>query len=206
MMATKKIILGGFSAIKWQDDVVHPHRESTKEKGQKLVESGHVFDVKEIRENGTIEFVGFCVKETNIRDKPYKITLSLDSARSVQDARCQCIAGVKGDCKHTAGLVYYINNERQESKTDQKCNWRTPSQYGQKLYPKGKTFDEIFGFKQPRAKFLPPSQADQVLHKELVEKHGGTNSMMYQMLNAEVRSSGFLLDVLVFHFIEYAFL
>ncbi len=188
-MSSKKTLFAGFSTVQWKVGVAdEEHRDSTKEKGKKLVESGHVFDVKEVRENEEIEIIGFCVRETNIRDKPYKICLELDQARNVKDARCQCIAGLHGDCKHTAALIHFVNSERQESKTDEKCTWRTPSKYGQKLYPKGKSFDEIFGFNTPRPSFKPPPAAEQESHLKLLQKYGDSNSLMFQMLTAEVIS------------------
>ncbi len=183
-MASKKTIFGGFPPIKTLQD----HRESTKEKGQQLVESGHVFEVKEVRENDSIEIIGFCVKQTSVRDHPYRIVLTLNQERIVQDSRCQCVSGLNGDCKHTAALIYYVNNERQESQTDRQCQWRKPSQYGQKLYPKGKTFDEIFNLSQPKCSFKPPSTSEQESHLELLKKHGDSNSMMFHMLTAQVRS------------------
>ncbi len=189
-MSSKKVILCGFSSVSWQnnegDDDSSEHRDSTKAKGQKLAEADHVFDVKEIRENGRVEIVGFCVRETSVREKPYKITLELDDNRKILDARCQCVAGLNGDCKHTAALIFFINNEREESQTDRKCTWRAPSQYGQKLYPKGQTFDEIFGFNQPKARFNAPSEEDQNSHLKLLQKYGDANSLMFHMLSAKV--------------------
>ena len=200
-MASKKTIFGGFSAVKTNPEY---HRDSTKEKGQKLVESGHVFDVKEVRENDSIEIIGFCVKETSIRDHPYRIVLSLDQQRIVQDSRCQCISGQNGDCKHTAALIYFVNSERQESQTDQQCQWRKPSQYGQKLYSKGKTFDEIFNLSQPKCSFKPPSKSEQDSHLELLKKHGDSGSMMFQMLTAKVRGrKGWILPI--FSYFDWLF-
>ena len=186
-MSSKKVILCGFSSISWPNsDNVSEHRDSTKVKGQKLAEADHVFDVKEIRENNHIEIVGFCVRETSVREKPYKVALELDDKRVILDARCQCVSGLNGDCKHTAALIYYINNEREESQTDRKCTWRAPSQYGQKLYPKGQTFDEIFGFNGPKALFKTPSEDDQESHRNLLQKYGDSNSLMFHMLSAKV--------------------
>ena len=124
----------GFSTIKWNENEEH----KALEHGKKLMLSGHIFNVKEVRES-KVQIIRYCLRETNLNNKPYMIVLILDNQRNITNAHCQCQAGVTGLCKHTGALIYYINNEREESKTDKPNTWKAPSKYLQDLYPKGQT-------------------------------------------------------------------
>jgi len=89
--------------------------------------------------NLQVSITASCIPETNIREKPYQIDLSIDpTSRQIQDAHCTCKAGVTGNCKHSAGLIYYVNTERTTGCTDKKVCWKKPSQKLRELYPKGK--------------------------------------------------------------------
>ena len=59
------------------------------------------------------------------------------------DDHCNCCAGKTGECKHTGAVVLFVNNEREESKTDKEQEWNKPSDHGRALYPKGQTIDDI---------------------------------------------------------------
>jgi hypothetical protein len=178
----------GFSAIKWPRDR-EEHRSGTLDRGKKLVEADHVKSVQEIQKPGKMtEIEGRCVRQTSVTEPSYYINLQLDDNRNIIRAFCQCIAGAVGICKHTAALIYFINNERDETKTDTACKFLAPSTHGQKMYPKGKEFDEIFGFKEraPRLTFKNISAEDKKYHHDLMKRHGQTKSPLYKICGLKV--------------------
>ena len=110
----------GFSEIKFGDTF----RDSTLSKGQNLLESKHVINVEEIVRPGKLpEIEGYCLPQTKINNAPYKLSISLNSDRSIVRFMCNCVAGAgalnKGGvihaCKHVAAMALYINKEREES-------------------------------------------------------------------------------------------
>ena len=138
-MSSKIEIRGGFSSVSFP-----ALRESTKKHGIRLCEAHHVFNVAEIRENGKAWFEGKCVREANVSISPYQLHLDLDENRNVTLARCNCVAGGDGLCKHIGALISFINAERIESVTDEASNWYKPPEKGKLLYPKGKRIANIF--------------------------------------------------------------
>ena len=144
-MALKVELLYGFSSISWTEEP----RDSILSNGYELFKAGHVINVKEIRVNEKpTEIVGDCIKQTSIRDAAYHVNLWIDKDRKITSAHCQCVAGESGQCKHTSALVFYVNEEREESKTDVQCKFVAPSKAGQNKYPKGQELDDIFKFKE----------------------------------------------------------
>ena len=138
-------LLYGFSSISWTEEP----RDSIVNNGYELYKAGHIFNVKEIRADGKpTEIIGDCIKQTSIRDAAYHVNLWIDHERKITGAHCQCVAGESGQCKHTSALVFYVNEEREESKTDVQCKFVAPSRAGQNKYPKGQELDEIFKFKE----------------------------------------------------------
>ena len=87
----------------------------------------HFIEVKEIQETGKpTSIIGHCVKSMSVNEK-WIVELLLDENRSVTSAHCSCWVGERGDCKHTAGLIIFINEFREESQTDQPCAWKKPT-------------------------------------------------------------------------------
>jgi len=47
-------------------------------KGEKLVNSGHVFNVQEIKSVfGHSNIIGYCIRQTSVTNEPWKITLEV---------------------------------------------------------------------------------------------------------------------------------
>jgi hypothetical protein len=183
----KRTLGAGFLDIKWPDCDL---RSSTIIKGYDLAKSGHVQNVREIQDPGQrseIEITGVCVRQTRLNERPYNVVLIINEQREVKQAHCQCPAGTVGNCKHTAALFYFINHEREETKTDKACQWNAPSTMGQSLYPKGKPFDEIFGYDPvTRPTFQRPSQAALDARRQKIVNDGDVNSLMLRVLTAKV--------------------
>jgi len=70
-MTTNLIIRYGFQNIKL-------HFNFTNDKGQKLYESNHVFNVEELRLVEGLSFItGFVVRQTSVTLEPYKVKLDV---------------------------------------------------------------------------------------------------------------------------------
>ena len=79
-----------------------------------------------------------CIREMSLNATPYNVELVLNENRHVTGARCSCVAGITGQCKHTAALVFHVNNERSTGCTDVEQSWSKPSEKLKQLYPKGR--------------------------------------------------------------------
>ncbi len=118
----------------------HPANET---KGSDLV--SHVFNVEETRwSGGQVQITASVIREMKIRDDHFRVTFDVDESRLVKSARCSCVAGCDGYCKHSFAVFYYVNHERTESCTDKQQEWLKPSQKLRALYPKGKTIQKLF--------------------------------------------------------------
>ncbi|RVE42935.1 hypothetical protein evm_012413 [Chilo suppressalis] len=114
-------------------------------KGQKLFESGHVFDVTEtVGQDQETILTGKIVAQTKISNV-YDVKITLDCNRNIKSAICKCKAGLSGQCKHVCALVHYVNSaESADSKTSHAQQWGKPT-YRQLLgYDKGVTMAELF--------------------------------------------------------------
>ncbi len=160
-------------------------RATTLKKGKDLVAAQHLSDIVEFQEGEKSFIKGECIPETSVSNKPYKVSIDLTERREVKEARCQCQAGVTGNCKHTAALLHYINEERSMGCTDKEQVWSKPSKKKQELYKKGETIEKIFSFPSQSP---PTFRADQE-HKEKLANDlasfGLTSSSLYKSLNAE---------------------
>ena len=166
----------GFSPITFPD-----LRPSLLENGLKMVP--HVTNVKEIRRENSITIEAFCVREQSIRQAPYFIELTLDQSREVVGAFCRCHAGINGNCKHCAAVMFFVNTERCEGKTDRPSEWSAPTAHSLALYPKGKTLEDIFGYEKiPSQSFEPPPDDLLGNFKRLCLKHETTESSLYKLL------------------------
>ena len=140
-MSTYKITIG-FSTITHSTIDFNP---ANIVKGKELNRSDHIFNVMETHRAGfPTNITGKCVPEMSIRSVPYDITIIIDTSRKVISAKCSCKAGSGGQCKHTSGLIFYVNSERDESKTDQDQTFNRPSRKSEILYPKGEETEKIF--------------------------------------------------------------
>jgi hypothetical protein len=176
------VLRSGFSTIIFEN---YNPRPSTKRKGKKLQEGQHLFNVEEVRCSGKpTEITARCCKQTNVTDSPWFLNIVIDDARKVTLSHCSCPGGGDGQCKHMFSLIDKINDEREESKTDSACSWITaPSAYGKRLYPKGKTFDDIFNNPEKSAKVsFTMSQEEKDAHFEDLEAAGDSHSMTFRLL------------------------
>ncbi len=121
----------------------HHYNPANEKKGCDLVP--HVFNVEEIRSQDKTEIVASVIREMSIRDNHFRVTFEIDSnSRLIKSARCSCVAGCNGFCKHSFAVYYVVNHERTESCTDRQQEWLKPSQKLRQLYPKGKTIQALF--------------------------------------------------------------
>lgn len=90
-------------------------RASNIEKGRKLLESKHVYNVKEVSEPDTT-ITGKCVAQTSRHS--YDISIRVESERTVPSATCGCKGGIGGQCKHAAAVALYVNSDPVQSCTD----------------------------------------------------------------------------------------
>lgn len=148
-----------------------PFQPKTPKLGKDLFESGHYFDVAERRVNGiSKEIVSKCCRQTSIRSDPYSVKLEvglkafnvkyyivkiyfkvlnflqLDAKRNMLRGSCTCVYNKSEKCKHIAGLIHYINNERRLSKTDCEQQWGKPSHKAlmHEKYSKVPSFKDLF--------------------------------------------------------------
>ena len=184
-MSTQKstiLLKTGFTPICLENFQI---RKELLNKGEKLVEAGHIQEVQERRQAGfPVDINAICIPQTCISNDPYKLEITLDSKRRILRAHCKCIAGGDGHCKHISGLVYLINNKRDEASTDKKCNWLAPSARAKRLYPNGEPFTEIFNI-DPKYRMedlsFKVSFEDKEKLRELMDETGNTNSPLYQL-------------------------
>ncbi len=120
----------------------HTFHPANEKKGSDLV--SHVFNVEETRANGKTEITASVIREMKIRDDHFRVTFDIDSNRTIKSARCSCVAGCDGFCKHSFAVFFYVNHERTEACTDKQQEWLKPSQKLRNLYPKGKTIQKLF--------------------------------------------------------------
>ena len=194
----KKIITTGFLKVTFAklleikcNNIGVLERKTLWNKGKQLVIAKHFIEVKEIQETGKpTSIIGHCVKSMSDNEK-WTVELLLDENRSVTSAHCSCWVGERGDCKHTAGLIIFINEFREESQTDQPCAWKKPSKKAMETYKKGESFDDIRGHK---VKFIPHDFARMTEEarkeqKEFMETAKNTKSPLYKHVCLDQNSS-----------------
>ena len=141
MSRPTQILSTGFS------DIIYDHfglRSSTFDNGKELVRSDHVQKVEEIRKTGfPPEIRAFCVPQTSVNKAMYIIEIFIDYKRRILRANCNCIGGNGGHCKHVAAVIYFVNSERSETKTDKIQQHTKPSNRGLEKYRKGKPSEDI---------------------------------------------------------------
>jgi putative phage-type endonuclease len=175
------ILHGGFSTIKAEH-----FRAETLRKGSELTK--HLYAVEEIRSKEQIFFKAKIVRTTCLNEAPYSITFELDQSRNFKDGRCNCVAGITANCKHSAALFLFINNERSTSQTDKEQQWKTPSKKIQVLYPKGETVEQLLGGKgDTKSQICVEKKSSESLSKlaDELKQFGLTNSSLYKSLTVE---------------------
>jgi putative phage-type endonuclease len=175
------ILRGGFSSIKAEH-----FRAETLRKGSELTK--HIYSVEEIRSKEQIFFKAKIVRTTCLNEAPYSIHFELDQARSFKDGHCTCVAGITANCKHSAALFLYINNERSTSQTDKEQLWKTPSKKIQSLYPKGETIEQLLGGDgDSKSQICIEKNSGESLSKlaDELKQFGLTNSSLFKSLTIE---------------------
>ena len=176
-------ITTGFENIEWKH---LPFGDNATTFGEALLKAGHIRKVREIRKPGSLpEIVGFCLPQTNIREKDYKIDISIDINRKITKTRCDCRDGVL--CKHIRGLIIYINTYRDIAQTNISCGFNQPSTSKQNLYPKGEELEKIDNipakYRMRKLKFDMPSVEKRKNYANLMRKHGLTDSPLFTICN-----------------------
>lgn len=59
-------------------------KESTKEKGVKLVDANHMTRVREIKKAGKIIIEGFCIRQTSVNAEAYVVLLDVSILLIIQ--------------------------------------------------------------------------------------------------------------------------
>ena len=190
-MSSRKIeITVGFSSILFGECF----RKSTIERGKNLVSANHISHVKETVEGGKPRIIeGRCIPQTKINDMPYLMSITLDENRKIVGFACNCTAGA-GDgsrsCKHVCALAIFINQEREESKTDSACSWSAPSQRAKEEYgTKGKPLTKIFNLPGPEFSHdwsKSPSEEQREKYAKLMKKHKIHDSNLYKICKVKV--------------------
>ena len=191
-------IFVGFSPITYGNCF----RPSTIEKGRNLYLADNVSHVKETAKTGQPRIIeGRCIPQTNINNPPYLVSITLNHERKIEQSACNCTsgAGTAFDgigyraCKHVCALATFVNNEREESRTDAACGWTAPSQRAKEIYGnKGKKLTKIFDLKTPEFSHdwsKSPSEEQKQKYAKLMEKHGLKNSNLYKICQVKVISS-----------------
>lgn len=119
-------------------------RDGVQKKGRLLHQSHHVPQVREERTATSCTVIAKCVRQTSVRKKPYDVKIQLSRDRDISSAYCTCKAGVRGDCKHVAAVVAYINDEQSLTKTSCPNGWKAPLGGQTKLYTKGVPLSTMF--------------------------------------------------------------
>ena len=169
-------------------------RPNTLKLGEQLALE-NIFNVQEEQASrtGKVTVSARCVRSTNRREEPYFLSLDINSVREVIAGRCSCAAGIDGDCKHCAALVFFINTERTEGSTDAPQAFHKPSEKARNMYPKGETVLELQGkagdnIPGAAISFYPDEEALSSWEEDL-ETYGLTNSSAYKMMTAKPSGS-----------------
>ncbi len=181
------ILRGGFKAISANKN---HFRKSTLLLGKTILEANHIDNVEELRQGSEMFTIRAKVLHSvSIREKPYHISFDIHPiTRKVLDAKCTCVVGVNGNCKHAAALFTFINEERSDACTDNKQEWHVPSKKLQSLYPKGESLEKIWRFPQtPEPNFSPAKDKISGLKEDLARFHL-TDSALYKSLSCETEN------------------
>ena len=117
---SKRILKTGFLKISHEKlleqkvcDIGILERKTLWANGKKLLEANHLHDISEVQESGKPSIIrASCVKSCSVNEK-WNVELEVEeSSRIIKSAHCSCWIGERGDCKHTAALITFINEFR----------------------------------------------------------------------------------------------
>ncbi len=160
-------------------------RESTISLGKELA-IAHITNVREEEREGIIYITCRCQRSMNLSETPYILELQLQpGCRRLLEGRCSCQAGIDAKCKHSAGLVHFVNTEQVESCTSGEKKWGKPPTKAKDLFPKGETVQELQGnHSSLPSSFRPNKEALESWSKDM-RKFGLTHSGVYKLFNAD---------------------
>ncbi|KAL4092133.1 hypothetical protein QTP88_026689 [Uroleucon formosanum] len=99
------------------------------------------------------------------------LNFMIDPFRNVTHCFCECPAGAGNKSKHIAALVYYINNEESNSKTNVEQEWGKPSKSGEAKYKKGRTIEYLYPKKKQHYSKSESNTTNRTIsHKALVNE------------------------------------
>ena len=90
--------------------------------------------------------------------------------------------GISANCKHSAALLHFINNERTEGCTDEGQKWKTPSKKMQEQYPKGETIESMFGGSVLTPTTFKPDYEELSKLANEMEKFGLVQASLYKSI------------------------
>ena len=161
--------------------------------GKQLLKANHMFNIKEIREEGKpVQITAICLPEVKISEL-YNIFFILDKDRKVTTSECHpCPFGAHA-CKHKAALAQFINTHRTETQTDKQCEWLKPSNHRLKLYPKGESLEKIENLPAekccPKLDFKMISDSKKDTLAELMRTHNVTRSPLFKIVSQKYPSN-----------------
>ena len=98
-----------------------------------------------------------------------------------------------GLCKHCAGVIDYINNHRDPTKTDVSCAFIEPSKANRILYPRGEEIEEIH--EMPAKYRIPKHNFDMITDEKkeelakLMSEAGVTESPLFYLMSKQFPDS-----------------
>ncbi|CAN7940140.1 unnamed protein product [Ixodes hexagonus] len=114
------VLFCGFKPINGLRDYL---REQGLRKGQKLLESKHVYATKETYGR---DISAKCHSQQG--KHVYSITIELNPvSREIVCSTCDCRYGALGDCKHAAAVALFVNDDEAAACTSLPQAWRKPS-------------------------------------------------------------------------------
>ena len=161
--------------------------------GKQLLKANHLFNIKEIREEGKpVQITAICLPEVKISEL-YNIFFILDKDRKVTTSECHpCPFGAHA-CKHKAALAQFINTHRTETQTDKQCEWLKPSNHRLKLYPKGESLEKIENLPAekccPKLDFKMISDSKKDTLAELMRAHNVIRSPLFKIVSQKYPSN-----------------
>ncbi|KAK5648177.1 hypothetical protein RI129_003069 [Pyrocoelia pectoralis] len=122
---------------------------SVFKKGENCLESGHVL---EVQFDGSLKMIRGRVL-ASMKKKSYQVEINLTEGFNIERVQCDCARG-QYKCHHICAILLYAN--KNFSKTDTVCQWKTPTSSTEI----SASVSELFPKTQYRATNRPVDEAD----------------------------------------------
>ena len=78
---------------------------------ERVLNVNHVIfcDKKNSADKDCVNFVAFCLQNSNMRSTPHEIAGSISHTEKMIDIKCSCKAGLSKKCKHSVAVVLHLN-------------------------------------------------------------------------------------------------